>query len=97
MILALCRAVSILLLCIVFVVSGAFIFNIELFDIFYFIDFLPDYVLFLLCVPALIFLGKSKQFLVPLALVAIFFGPNMSRAAVNRSRWRLPSSTSSTG
>ena len=73
MILALCRVVSILLLCIVFVVSGAFILNIELFDIFYFLDFLPDYVLLLLCVPALIFLGKSKRYLVPLALLAIFF------------------------
>ncbi|MBZ2161896.1 endonuclease/exonuclease/phosphatase family protein [Alteromonas stellipolaris] len=83
MILALCRAVSILLLCIVFVVSGAFIFNIELFDIFYFIDFLPDYVLFLLCVPALIFLGKSKQFLVPLALVAIFFASPFNLSLFN--------------
>ena len=33
MILALCRAVSILLLCVVFVVSGAFILDVELFDI----------------------------------------------------------------
>ena len=73
MILALCRAVSFLLLCIVFVVSGAFILNKELFDIFYFLDFLPDYVLCLLCIPALFFIGKPKWYLVPLALAAIFF------------------------
>ncbi|MCQ8849380.1 endonuclease/exonuclease/phosphatase family protein [Alteromonas stellipolaris] len=72
MILALCRAASLLLLCMVFVVCGAFIFNKELFDIFYFLDFLPDYVLFLLCVPSVFFLGKSKRYLVPLAILAIF-------------------------
>lgn len=60
MIWLLCKIISAAMLCLGIVLCGLLFFRIELHSYVYFLDFMPDFILIALCIPALIFFQKAR-------------------------------------